>query len=82
VTSLAFSPDVRWLAASTNNKGIPILDAHTLEKQAVKETHTKLNATAFSPDNTKLASLSDAGVDNRTIQFWDTTTSPVPIGNL
>ena len=68
VSSVAASPDGKWLATAARDNVIRIWDAAS--GQPVKELpgHTgAVNSLKFSPDNTRLAS----GSADKTIRVWD-----------
>jgi WD40 repeat protein len=80
-TSVAFSPDGRYLAAGTgtryehdydNKRGeIKIWETSTWKEVRTLKSHTlSVNSVAFSPDSQRLAS----GSSDRTVKIWDTKT--------
>ncbi|HEX3658577.1 MAG TPA: protein kinase [Pirellulales bacterium] len=72
VSSVAFSPDGRRLAAD-GNETVRIFDPTTGDEVMVLKGHTlAVNSLAFSPDGKRLVSASS---DN--IRIWDTTTGKV-----
>ena len=67
-TSVAFSPDGRWLAAGATDGLVYVLDAQTFELLRWLEGHAgEVNSVAFSPDGARLAS----GSHDRTVRLWD-----------
>jgi WD40 repeat protein len=67
---VAFSPDGKVLAWSTNDNAIIVCDIATGKKLASLATGFLINPVAFSPDGTKLAAGGSGGV----LAFWDTAT--------
>jgi WD40 repeat protein len=83
VTSLAFAPDGRTLAATVGDRpgrdhepGLIVLwDAATGQRRLELTGHTNAVLTvAFSPDGRLLAS----GSSDRTVRLWDVTSPPAP----
>ncbi len=68
VTSLAWSPNGKWLASASYDKTVHVWDA-TNGKQLTtyKEHRDRVNALVWSPDSTHLASASDDG----TVRVWN-----------
>ena len=67
-TSVAFSPDGRWLAAGATDGLIYVWDAQTGGLLRWMEGHAGgVTSVAFSPDGERLAS----GSDDRTVRLWD-----------
>ena len=70
VTAVAFSPDRQRAATGSDDKTIRIWDLATASQQRVLTGYTdKINALAFSPDGTRLASANADGV-----RVWDPAT--------
>ncbi|MFO0880137.1 MAG: hypothetical protein U0840_22545 [Gemmataceae bacterium] len=68
VTSVAFSPDGRWLTASGMDAVVRIWDARTGELRSSLEGHRgPINAANFSTDGTRLVTSSTDG----TLLVWD-----------
>ena len=68
VTSLAWSPNGKWLASASYDKTVHVWDA-TNGKQlsTYKEHRDRVNALVWSPDSTYLASASDDGM----VRVWN-----------
>ena len=68
VTSLAWSPNGKWLASASYDKTVQVWDA-TNGKQlsTYKEHRDRVNALVWSPNSTHLASASDDG----TVRVWN-----------
>lgn len=67
VTTIAFSPNGRWLA-SVVNETIHLWDVQHNTHQLLRAPQEKfINAIAFSPDSTQIASASEDGV----IRLWN-----------
>jgi WD40 repeat protein len=71
VTSVAFSPDSRLVAAGTRNYTVQVWNIQTRQNVAIMYGHTSsVESVAFSPDGKLLASGSDDG----TARLWDIRT--------
>ncbi len=68
ITSLAWSPNGKWLASASYDKTVHVWDA-TNGKQlsTYKEHRDRVNALVWSPDSTYLASASDDGM----VRVWN-----------
>jgi WD40 repeat protein len=72
ISDLVFSPDGRFLAASTEEGSVKIWDGPTLRKLTVLQAHSRLlHALAFSPDSRRLATASEG---DEAIRLWDVAT--------
>ena len=75
--TLAYSPDGKFLAMSSNGSRSGILRLHSLTNKAkevpLKGRDFKVSATAFSPDGKLLAAGSWEGNDGR-VRLWDAKT--------
>jgi len=68
VTSVAVSPDGKWLASGAHDKTVKIWDIETGNCQATLEGHDDyVNSVAFMPDGKRLLSSSD----DSTIRIWE-----------
>jgi len=68
VTSLAFSPDGKTLAAATGSKNVVLYDTLDLkERKLLAKQKGTVRAVAFSPDGTRLATSSIDGL----VKMWD-----------
>jgi WD40 repeat protein len=66
--SVTFSPDGRWLAVAMLTQEVEIWDVETRRLVKRLRGHTwDVNAVAYSPDGSQLAS----GCQDGTIRFWD-----------
>jgi WD40 repeat protein/tRNA A-37 threonylcarbamoyl transferase component Bud32 len=71
VTSVAYSPDKKLLAAGGEDSTVRIWDAETGQELRVLKGHRKaVVAVAFSPDGKRLASAST----DATVRLWDSET--------
>lgn len=67
-TSVAFSPDGRWLAAGATDGLVYVLNVRTMEVRCWLEGHTNVvTSVAFSPDGARLAS----GSFDNTVRLWN-----------
>jgi WD40 repeat protein len=67
-TSIAASPDGKWIATAGRENVIHLWDAATGKPAKNLTGHTgKINSLKFSPDNTRLAS----GSADKTLRVWD-----------
>src|SRR5262249_44946633 len=71
LTSLAFSPNSRYLATGSRDGSIIVWDGASGKRvHDLKEAHTdRVNRLAFAPDSNRLASASTDG----TVKVWDMT---------
>ncbi|MFH0900431.1 MAG: WD40 repeat domain-containing protein, partial [Pseudomonadota bacterium] len=67
VYSLAFSPDGRCVAVSSQNRVIYLVDVDTMATRALRDHDGKAKTIAFSPDGSYLA----AGFDEGSVGIWD-----------
>ena len=72
VSSVAFSPDGRYIVSSSGDKTIQLWDAQTGGQVGIPlQGHTdSVNSVAFSPDGRHIVS----GSEDKTIQLWDAQT--------
>jgi eukaryotic-like serine/threonine-protein kinase len=72
VTDIAFSPDGRFLVASTFNALIKVFDLINNQELPIFRAHSlNLTSIAFSPDSTRLATCSQ---DDEALRLWDVNT--------
>ena len=72
ISDLAFSPDGRFLAASTEEGSVKIWDGPTLRELTVIRAHSlPVRGLAFSPDSRRLATASEG---EEAIRLWDVAT--------
>lgn len=68
VTSLAWSPNGKWLASASYDKTVHVWDATNGKRLLTNKEHRdRVNALVWSPDSTYLASASDDG----TARVWN-----------
>jgi WD40 repeat protein len=68
VTSVAFSPDGKWIASASNDHTLKVWNAKTGREMVTLKGHTKpVTQLTISPDGQRLASSSDDG----TVKVWD-----------
>jgi WD40 repeat protein len=71
IRAVAIAPDGTWLAATTDNGPVRILDAATRMRRTVLENGTaRMTSVAIAPDGTWLAATTDTGV----VRTWDAAT--------
>ena len=71
ITSVAWSPDGKWLASVSFDKTVQVWNAANGQHIRTLKGHLeRVNAVAWSPDSTRLASASDDG----TVHIWDAST--------
>jgi WD40 repeat protein len=77
VWSLAYSPDGQWVASGSSQGTIRIRSAASNDQVRVLRGHTGyVDAVAFSPDGTRLASCSS---EDGTIRIWDLVNGGNPL---
>jgi WD40 repeat protein len=82
INSLACSADGKWVAASTGDGLILVLDAATLALSGSIKAHKdglRVKSIAFSPDNKTIASAC-SGIEDLEVKLWDAATCKKILG--